>query len=193
MKRLLQKFDFRSSHYLRPNQTWTCGRQSEGIPCRIGPGADGSCRADFECRPVKKDDRWHCTRSDLAGGGCQHGPFPDGTCCKPVARCRPVMNWRARPGAAARRVAALTLGLLLILLAGGGGPTFIDPGPLTFQHGGLKDCKGCHTAFDKGPTAWIHAAFAEKTDIADSKRCLACHDLGGDSFRPHGLSPSRVA
>ena len=193
MKRLLQKFDFRSSSYSRPNQTWTCGRQSEGSPCRIGPAADGSCRADFECRPAKRDDRWHCTRSDLAGGECRHGPLPDGTCCKPVARCRPVMNWRARPGAAARRVAALTFGLLLIILAGGGGPAFINPGPLTFQHGGLKDCKGCHTAFDKGPTAWIHAAFAEKTDIADSKRCLVCHDLGGDSFRPHGLSSSRVA
>ena len=192
MKRLLQKFDFRSSSYSRPNQTWTCGRQSEGSPCRIGPGADGSCRADFECRPEKRNDRWHCTRSDLSGGECRRGPFPDGTCCKPVARCRPVMNWRARPGAVARRVAALTFGLLLVLLAGGGS-TFIDPGPLTFQHGGLKDCKGCHSAFDKGPTAWVHAAFAEKTDIADSKRCLACHDLGGDSLRPHGLSPSRVA
>ena len=193
MKRLLQKFDFRSSSYSRPNQTWICGRQSEGSPCRIGPGADGSCRANFECQPVKRDDRWHCTRSDLAGGQCQHGPFPDGICCKPVARCRPVMNWRARPGAAAWRVAALTFGLLLVLVAGGGGPAFINPGPLTSQHVGLKDCKSCHTAFDKGPTAWVHAAFAEKTDIADSKRCLTCHDLGGDSFQPHGLSPSRVA
>ena len=193
MKRLLQKFDFRSSSYSRPNQTWICGRQSEGSPCRIGPGADGSCRANFECQPAKRDDRWHCTRSDLAGGQCRHGPFPDGICCKPVARCRPVMNWRARPGAAAWRVAALTFGLLLVLVAGGGGPAFINPGPLTSQHVGLKDCKSCHTAFDKGPTAWVHAAFAEKTDIADSKRCLTCHDLGGDSFRPHGLSPSRVA
>ena len=139
MKRLLQKFDFRSSSYSRPNQTWICGRQSEGSPCRIGPGADGSCRVNFECQPVKRDDRWHCTRSDLAGGQCRHGPFPDGICCKPVVRCRPVMNWRARPGAAAWRVAALTFGLLLVLVAGGGGPAFINPGPLTSQHVGLKD------------------------------------------------------
>jgi len=87
------------------------------------------------------------------------------------------MSWRARPGALARRVAALTVGLLLILMASDG-PTFINPGPLTFQHSQIQDCVGCHAAFDKGPTSWVHAAFAENTIISDSKRCIACHDQG---------------
>ncbi len=191
MRGILQKFDFRSSAYERPTQTWVCGREAEGRPCAIGPDAKGACRADFECRPAKRDDRWHCTRSDLSGGRCGHGPLPDGTCCRPVPRCRPVISWRARPGAVARRVAALTFGLLLILMAGGG-PAFIDPGPLTFQHGKIQNCAGCHSAFDKGPTSWVHAAFADEAIVADSKRCLACHDLGSDSLRPHALSPARI-
>ena len=119
MKIIFQKFDFLSSSYQRPNQTWACGREAEGKPCHLGPDAKGACRAEFECRPAKRDDRWHCTRSDPAGGRCRHGPFPDGTCCKPVPHCRPVMNWRARPRALAGRVAALAFGLLLIVLAGG--------------------------------------------------------------------------
>ncbi|MFQ5763951.1 MAG: hypothetical protein ACE5GT_03395 [Rhodospirillales bacterium] len=189
----LQKFDFLSSAYQRPNQEWVCGRQAEGRPCQIGPDAKGVCRADYECQPMKRDDRWHCTRSDYAGGRCEKGPFPDSTCCRPVPRCRPVMNWRARPKAMGRRVAALTFGLLLILLAGSGGPAFIDPGPITFQHAGVKDCGGCHTAFSKGATAWVRAAFAENTDVDDSKLCLACHDLGQNVFQPHSLSPFQLA
>jgi hypothetical protein len=191
MRSILQKFDFRSSAYARPNQTWACGRETEGRPCAIGPDAKGACRADFECRPAKLGDRWHCTRSGLSGGLCGHGPFPDGTCCRPIPQCRPVMNWGSRPGVLARRVAALTLGLLLILMAGGG-PAFIDPGSLTFQHGKIQDCARCHTAFAKGPTSWVHAAFADKAIVADSKRCLACHDLGDDSLRPHSLSRART-
>jgi len=192
MRRILQKFDFRSSVYARPNQTWTCGREADGSPCSIGPDAKGGCQADFECHPVKRGDRWHCTRSDMSGGRCDHGPLPDGTCCKPVPRCRPVMNWRARPGAMARRVAGLTFGLLLILMAGSG-PAFINPGPLTFQHTAIQDCAGCHTAFDKGPTSWVHAAFAEKAVVADSKRCIVCHDLGDNNLLPHALPTTRIA
>ena len=191
MRRILQKFDFRSSAYMRPNQTWACGHEKEGWPCTIGPDAKGVCRADFECRPVKLDDRWHCKRSNLSGGLCGHGPFPDGTCCRPIPQCQPVINWQARPGVLARRVAALTLGLLLILMAGGG-PDFINPGSLTFQHGKIQECARCHTASVKGPTSWVHAAFVDKSIVADSKRCQVCHDLGEDSLRPHSLPQTRT-
>jgi len=101
------------------------------------------------------------------------------------------MSWRARPGALARRVAALTVGLLLILMASDG-PTFINPGPLTFQHSQIQDCVGCHAAFDKGPTSWVHAAFAENTIISDSKRCIACHDQGNNNLRAHSLPPAQI-
>ena len=193
MKIIFQKFDFLSSAYQRPNQTWACGREAEGKPCHLGPDAKGVCRSEFECRPAKRDDRWHCTRSDSAGGRCRHGPFPDGTCCKTVPHCRPVMNWRARPRALAGRVSALVFGLLLIVLAGSAGPGFLNPGPLTFQHGKIDNCGGCHTVFDKGPAAWLHAAFAEKSEAAESKQCLACHDLGRNALAPHSLPPARLA
>jgi len=188
----LQQFDFRQSAYERPNQRWRCGWAAEGQACQIGPDGKGNCRATFECQPVMSSGRWQCTRSELAGGRCEDGPLPGGSCCRAVPRCRPVRTWRARIRLTAQWVTAATVGLLLLLMAGDGGPAFIDPGHLTFQHSEIEGCAGCHTAFDKGPTAWVQAAFSTTSEIQDAEKCLACHDLGEQAILPHSQSITRL-
>lgn len=90
--RIVQKFGYLDSHYERPNQKWVCGRTALGDPCRIGPDGKGCCQADFECKPRRDDDRWECTRPPIAGGECETGPLPDGTCCMTIPPCTPVRD-----------------------------------------------------------------------------------------------------
>ena len=132
--------EFDSQHYERPIQKWTCGRAAEGKPCRLGPSARGRCQATFECAPAleKKEGeakgRWRCTRP---GGACETGPFPDGTCCRPIPRCSPVPTLRARRGRLTLAVVTATVAVLMILL---GSPPlrtkFINPGELSTPHSG---------------------------------------------------------
>ena len=194
MRERVQKFDYRRSPYLRPNQKWVCGWAVEGRPCHVGPDIKGRCQATFECRPIKAGgERWQCSRSQLAGGKCDRGPLPDGTCCRPVPRCRPVRGIGARRRLTTGWVLALTVGVLLFFLGSSTGPAFVEPGPLTFQHAEVKTCAGCHTVFDQGMSSWLHAAFAEANELRDSNRCLTCHDLGKLALEPHGMSPKRLA
>ena len=194
MRERVQKFDYRRSPYLRPNQKWVCGWTTEGRPCHVGPDLKGRCQATFECRPIKSEgDRWQCSRSDLAGGKCDRGPLPDGTCCRPVPRCRPIRGIGARRRLTTGWVVALTVGMLLFFLGGSTGPAFVEPGALTFQHAEMKSCAGCHTAFDDGMSSWLHAAFAESNELRDSNRCLACHVLGKFALESHGMSRKRLA
>ena len=194
MRERVQKFDYRRSPYQRPNQKWMCGWTTEGRPCHAGPDIKGRCQATFECEPIKAGgDRWKCSRSELAGGKCDRGPLPDGTCCRPVPRCRPIRGVAARRRLTTGWVLALTVGLLLFFLGGSTGPAFVEPGPLTFQHAEVKTCAGCHTVFDKGMSSWLHAAFTEANELRDITRCLACHDLGNLAVEPHGMSPKRLA
>ena len=88
MTESLQRFDYRNSGYQRPNQAWVCGWLAKGRPCQIGPDGEGNCRATFECQPTSNNDRWQCNRSELAGGRCDQGPLPNGTCCRAIQRCR---------------------------------------------------------------------------------------------------------
>ena len=195
MAEALQKFDFRSSAYQRPNQNWLCGHTADGCPCQIGPDERGNCRATFECNPIRlpQKDRWTCTRSVAAGGPCENGPLADGTCCRAIIRCKPVRSWRARVGAASGWVTILTVGLLLIIFTGGYRSDFINPGDLTFQHSRVGSCAGCHSSFDDGPLSWPHAAFAKSPEIEDSKRCVACHELGTNTLSPHGFPKAELA
>ncbi len=189
----MQPLDFRESFYERPNQEWRCGRTREDKPCLVGPSPRGRCQATFECRPMKKGDRWHCARSVLAGGPCDQGPLPDGTCSCLIPPCRPIRNWRARLRVAAHGVAALSIGLLLIVLGGSGRLAVIEPGDLTFQHSGVTVCGDCHTVSADDALTWPGVAFGEPTEIADSKRCLACHQLGGNSLSPHSMPAAELA
>ena len=189
----LQLFGYRHSQYPRPNLPWVCGRTAEGAPCQVGPDTKGRCLASFECRPQHAGQTYVCTRSMQAGGKCEQGPMPDGTCSRPVPRCRPVRSWRARRGVTVRWVCGTLVGLLLASLAGPSAPMFLSPGALTFQHAKGPKCGTCHTAFDSGPAGWPRAAFGASSLLSDSRRCLDCHELGKDSLHPHNMPPARLA
>ncbi|MFQ5785577.1 MAG: hypothetical protein ACE5H8_12245, partial [Alphaproteobacteria bacterium] len=87
----------------------------------------------------------------------------------------------------------LMAGLLILALQDKYAPMLLSPGPLTLHHGEVGGCGNCHDAFGDGPIGWIHAAFAPAGPQADSKKCLACHELGDDAFRPHGLAFGALA
>jgi hypothetical protein len=82
----------------------------------------------------------------------------------------------------------LTIGILLIVLAGPQRLEIVNPGPLTFQHSGFESCASCHTTSGKGPLNWLHSAFAGSSEMADSRQCKACHDLGAQGMAPHSLA-----
>ena len=190
MVKVLQQFGYQDSFYQRPNQEWRCGLTPEGKPCHMGPNSRGHCQATFECRPARRDDRWKCTRSLLGGGPCEPGPTSDGTCHRPIPKCHPLRSWRGRIRVASHLAAALTIGLMLIFFGGSNRKDFITPGALTFQHSTVQSCGDCHTAFDRGPMAWLAAAFTETSELADSNLCLGCHQLGDSSQEPHSM-PAR--
>lgn len=186
----LQHFDFRSSLYARPTQRWVCGWAAEGRPCVIGPAGVGRCRATFECRPVRKGDRWMCARPDSGGGRCAEAPLPDGTCAHAILPCNPVLSLRARRGLAARWLSALTVGAMLLLIGGAYGLDALSSGDLTTQHAEIRACGVCHKTFDQGPAHWMMSAFAVDTEVDDSRLCVSCHALGAHPLKPHNQVPA---
>ena len=178
---LLQKFSFRQSPYLRPTQRWVCGNAGRGHPCQVGPDRRGRCPGSSECSPRKEGDRWMCARSQFAGGSCESGPSPDGSCCRPIPKCQPVRSVRASRGVAVRWAASVTVGILLLGLSLAGGVWVANPGDLTNQHTEIGDCSTCHSAFEKGVRGWVHAALGPSTAAEDSKRCVTCHQLGDNA------------
>ncbi len=81
----------------------------------------------------------------------------------------------------------LTIGLLFVTLGGAGMTKVLSPGPVTLHHGEVGNCGTCHMKFAEGPGGWIHAAFAPTDTLAESKQCLACHEMGEEALRPHSL------
>jgi hypothetical protein len=207
--------DFDAQNYARPNQNWICGHACDGNACRQGPDAKGRCRATAECKPVLKTKegetkgRWHCTRP---GGECESGPLPDGSCCRPIAKCSPVPTLRVWRGRMTLAVIAAACAVLLILL---GNPpwrnNFISPGELSKPHSGAsfaalavtnhlnQGCGACHVAGNSGPGGMVHAALHAEPGIFDLKKlanakvaepaavdesCLKCH--AGRNFHQPG-------
>jgi hypothetical protein len=198
--------DFDAQNYARPNQNWVCGHACDGNACRQGPDAKGRCCAIAECKPVLKTNpgetkgRWHCTRP---GGECETGPLPDGSCCRPIAKCSPVPTLRLIRGRVTLAVIAASCAVLLVLL---GNPpwrnNFISPGEISSPHSGAafaalavtnhlnQSCGACHVAGNAGPNPMIHAALGADPGIFDLKKlanakpaeptaidesCLKCH------------------
>lgn len=194
MKHFLQRFGFKESRYERPNQKWVCGALADGRPCPRGPDAQGNCGATSECAPLRKGDRWFCTRAAAAGGPCADGPKPDGTCCHPGTACAPVRSVRARRALTTQLTVAFTFGALLFLLGSSGRWHFLSPGPLTSSHSMSEAvCADCHgKSFSSGaPSASVSGGIAH-TNL-DSHRCLNCHQLGPQPLTPHGLPPTEQA
>jgi len=186
--------DFDAQNYARPNQNWICGHAGEGRPCPLGPDAKGRCRATAECRPLLETQpgetkgRWRCTRS---GGACESGPLPDGSCCRPIARCSPVPTLRVWRGRATLAVIAASCAALLILL---GNPPwrnhFINPGEISGAHSGAafaalavtnhmsQNCGACHVAGDHGPNGMVNAALHTDPGMLDLKKLALANTAG---------------
>lgn len=179
--------------YDRPNRSWRCGRLAGGRPCPRGPDAVGTCRGVTDCAPMRRGDRWHCTRSASAGGPCQTGPSPDGQCATQRPPCAPVRSlsvWRRR---VTRMAVVVMIGLVLIAVQGGERDALLSPGPLTFQHAVVGGCAGCHDGFDAGPTGWAKIAFGLSEPVHGDRACHTCHDLGPHAERAHSRPPAVTA
>lgn len=183
-----QRFAHDESSYERPNQKWVCGKQPQGCACHIGPDEHGNCRATHECEPVKKDDRWYCTRSRQLGGKCEKGPLPDGSCCNSVEKCTPILSHRSRRAGIAYAAAVLTLGVILFFVAGPMRATFFSPGNSGSFHGSIAgDCKNCHSTDKPGSADWVATAMHPFDAMTESHLCLDCHDLGKSALLTHAL------
>ncbi|HEY2328692.1 MAG TPA: hypothetical protein VGI63_02630 [Verrucomicrobiae bacterium] len=198
--------DFDAHNYARPNQNWICGNACNGNACRQGPDAKGNCCANTECKPVLKikpgetKGRWICTRQ---GGECESGPLPNGSCCRPIAKCSPVPTLRLVRGRLTLAVVAASCAVLLVIL---GIPPwrnhFINPGTISEPHSGAafaalaetnhlnQSCGACHVAGSTGPNGMVNAALRAEPGILDLRKlalakpeaptvidesCLKCH------------------
>lgn len=193
--RRLQIFSFKKSFYERPDQKWICGRACLGEPCLPGPDPNGACQATCECRPLKKGDRWHCTRPTSQGGPCTAGPLPEGRCSRALPTCQPLRSLRAWRGFAALMAVAATSSALILVLTTKVGQAILSPGDLSFQHSSYKSqCSDCHPDVnsDARPIAWFYSAAASGDPLANSRLCLKCHRLGPQSFAAHALPSLRL-
>jgi hypothetical protein len=181
--------DFDAQNYARPNQNWICGHVCEGNACRIGPDKKGNCRATAECEPIlqikpgETKGRWICTRP---GGECKSGPLPDGSCCRPIAKCSPVPTLRVWRGRATLAIIAASCAVLLILLGNPPGRNnFISPGEISTAHSGEafaalaatnhlnQSCGACHVAGNSGPHGMVHAALRAEPGFFEFHKFLA--------------------
>lgn len=188
----LQNFDFRSSTYERPSQTWVCGRSSTGCPCERGPDQRGRCRTTTECQPRRSGDGWACNRPAAAGGACSQGPLEDGRCCRTVPPCMPVRSLRSRRGLTTVWATLLSLAALFVIFGGSMNAQLLHPGPMIKGHAEIQNCASCHVAFEGGPLHWLAASLRPSDPLADSSKCLACHNKTKDALNPHNLGKPKL-
>ncbi|MCY4488426.1 MAG: hypothetical protein OXF11_15120 [Deltaproteobacteria bacterium] len=73
-------------------------------------------------------------------------------------------------------------------------PTLL-PGPVLSNHAAFEnDCGQCHASVEEPSLAWAKdiagaALFGVKRDLANTARCMACHDFGPDALAAHGTVP----
>lgn len=194
MRRLLDQLSFKKNRYARPNQDWICGHTDEGHPCPLGPDDRGRCRHTGECFPAKSGDRWLCTRRDAQGGKCSEGPLPNGACAHQIPPCQPKPSVRRVRGQLAWVLVALTLGILLVVLAGTGRRKWTNPGDLSVHHAtSATECEDCHTPEKTKSSSFLHLAAFQKRAADDSQLCLKCHSLGPQPSSPHGVPAPTLA
>jgi hypothetical protein len=165
---------FSTSDYVRPNTDWVCGRQCEGNACRVGPSGGGKCRATYECQPLldlkpgETKGSYKCTRPSTAGGKCDLGPLPDGTCCKAIPKCQPRRTLRAIRKRVVIFTAIASCFILFIGLDRSNRDNFINPGPLSSPHssrhftqltenitGDATSCAACHEGARSNGASWL--------------------------------------
>lgn len=186
-------YQFDHSTYHRPNGKHNCGRRSlwkKG--CWQGPDHKGRCGGTHECTPARSGDRYQCTRPVRAGGRCEQGPLPDGSCCNQQVACRPTLtlrSWRSR-------LSYLTAFFVIALIIGFAfqpvskdqslaASMMTDPGLLSRAHHtftGKAHCESCHTPHQKTLSEWLLSAF-NRHDL--SPACSECHRFQGDPLAAH--------
>ena len=193
MRRWLQEFSFKKSFYERPNQKWICGRACLDQKCAIGPDAKGHCSATAECRPLRKGDRWHCTRPGLQGGPCPQGPGPEGACGRPILQCVPVRSLRSWRGMAVLGALGVSLACVFLWFASERGPEILSPGPLSFGHASVQsNCAACHEGLANPLATWLLAGTSSPSAHANSELCLRCHNVGAVPLQPHSLPAEQL-
>lgn len=187
--------NFNENDYARPNQSWVCGWAADGHACPLGPTRRGICRSAFECAPYQQGDTWNCARMKAAGGPCEHGPLPDGTCCRPIQRCQPVRSIMSRRGVVSLCVFAAALGTALIMVAVPNRSRLLSPGPLISAHHQVVDrCDACHVDGDATFGVWVENAADKNVGKQQSQLCLKCHlEMGDDALHAHSQSIDTLA
>lgn len=185
-----QKFRHDLSTYERPTLPYRCGRATGwGKPCWQGPAWNGQCAGTSECQPTKKGDRWECQRPARAGGACERGPLPDGSCCLQRPPCVPQPSLRKRRA----RAGLFLFGVVFALLAAFSNPgsqffssvIALDPGPLSNAHAGFigaQNCGACHDAHSATGANWWSRVLSPHDNDA---KCLQCHTFAGPGRLAH--------
>lgn len=193
MNQPIQKFDWKSSTYERPNEVWVCGRTCDGETCRLGPSAAGDCQIASQCSPEKNGEQFVCSRTPLNGGKCKDGPDEQGNCCQPDASCRPLRSrlYQRRLFTFAAAGAAGLMGFIITVAWPDRG--MMSPGAVAAAHAGFENnCAACHAAADGRAVAASHPKLA--SHLHDSSKCLECHtDLGPSPFDAHSHDSSVLA
>lgn len=209
---------FSAKDYVRPSQNWVCGHHCNGGACRIGPSPKGKCRATYECVPLldlkegQAKGQYKCTRPASAGGRCENGPLPDGTCCKAIPKCQPRRSLRS---VRKRAVILTVIASILVVFIGIDHRTrdrFVNPGPVSSPHASRhfsdltrkitddgSNCAACHESARRNASTWpakigeaLSGGLSPRELISKGpahptgmdKNCLACH-AGKDFHQPN--------
>lgn len=177
--------------YFRPNQKWECGWAAIGKPCPRGPSAKGRCAPQSECRPLKTDGGYKCSRPPQFGGKCNLGPKPDGQCSHVIPTCSPRLSIRAKRGLLAVCISALSLGVVFMQLGRKEvNQGFISPGPLSSQHRSVEhDCMVCHKDMQTNLASIIGNSVHPR---ASADQCLNCHKMDENALFAHSLPPENI-
>ncbi len=181
--------------YVRPNQTYCCGRSGKGgKACWQGPSGS-QCGGASQCRPARVGDRWECRRPKLAGGECSEGPLPDGSCCQTLPPCTPKRSMRSKRGLVFI-IAVLIVLLTLFVgvdpkLKSAVNPAAIDAGNLSSVHAGFTaedGCASCHVNAPHQAGGWLLSAFGASDT---SGKCVECHRFEGPAMRAHNVEKTK--
>ncbi len=89
--------------------------------------------------------------------------------------------------------AAVTIALVVLLMASAAGPRAVIPGPLHTSHAPLTErCEACHTRSPSAVQSLRHGFVSTDLALLQSEKCTECHDLGGNPMHVHGWSARRL-
>ena len=177
----------------RSDEKWVCARLASGRSCPMGPDRRGRCQATFECAPAEIDGKWRCRRSASLGGPCEHGAEADGTCSRPIERCRPRRSLRSIRASVALWSSALAVAAFVLALTYGGVARVLLPGAIHAAHAPIEDCSICHTNVEAGRFGWLQAVFKPSSKRRDSEACVSCHNLASAPLGAHNHPVDQLA